>query len=179
MQSRNTHRDSPVRALITANHQILAQGRELLRQIDDELYTSLAPPLFEYGVGSHFRHCLDSYRCFFAGLTAGRIDYDQRERDELIARHRDCALARLEDTITQLQRLSSFDTSSPLQARQDSPHWSSTSLARELQFLLSHTVHHYALIALMLRVQGFAPGAEFGVAPSTLEYWKEEAGCVQ
>lgn len=179
MQSRNAHSDSPVRSLITASCQILAQGRELLRQIDDELYTSLVPPLFEYGVGSHFRHCLDSYRCFFAGLTAGRIDYDRRERDELIARHRDCAIASLEGMITQLQRLSLSDHSVQLWARQDSPHWSSTSLERELQFLLSHTVHHYALIALMLRVQGFAPAAEFGIAPSTLEYWKEGAGCVQ
>ncbi|MFN7947702.1 MAG: DinB family protein [Blastocatellia bacterium] len=179
MQSRNTHRDAPVRSLITANCQILAQGRDLLRQIDDQLYTSLVPPLFEYGVGSHFRHCLDSYRCFFAGLTTGRIDYDRRERDELIAHHRDCAIARLEDTITQLQHLPLSDYSAQLETRQDSPHWGRTSLERELQFLLSHTVHHYALIALMLRAQGFAPAAEFGVAPSTLEYWKEEAGCVQ
>ncbi len=179
MQSRNAHRASPVRSLITANCQTLAQGRELLRQIDDQLYTSLAPPLFESGVGGHFRHCLDSYRCFFAGLADGRIDYDRRERDELIARHRDCALARLEVTITQLQRLPWSDQPSPLWARQDSRHWGHTSLERELQFLLSHTVHHYALMALMLRVQGFAPAAEFGVAPSTLAYREAEAGCVR
>jgi hypothetical protein len=33
-------------------------------------------------------------------------------------------------------------------------------------------VHHYALIALILRLQGFNPAAEFGVAPSTLQHWQ-------
>jgi hypothetical protein len=63
--------------------------------------------------------------------------------------------------------------------RQDAACWGRSSAERELQFLLSHTVHHYALIALMLRTQGYEPGAEFGVAPSTLAYWKEAAACVQ
>jgi hypothetical protein len=74
-----------------------------------------------------------------------------------------------------------------LQARQDSPHWAVTSLERELQFLLSHTVHHFALVALLLRAQGFEVSADFGVAPSTLAYWqpqstqplKTEAACVR
>jgi hypothetical protein len=48
--------------------------------------------------------------------------------------------------------------------------WSGTSVGRELQFLVSHTVHHYAVIAAMLRPQGVEPGADFGVAPSTLVY---------
>jgi hypothetical protein len=39
-----------------------------------------------------------------------------------------------------------------------------------LQFLLSHTVHHFALMALILRAQGADPGDDFGVAPSTLEH---------
>ena len=46
--------------------------------------------------------------------------------------------------------------------------WSRSSLLRELQFALSHTVHHYAIIARQLRERGAEPGADFGVAPSTL-----------
>src|SRR5262245_51244700 len=53
--------------------------------------------------------------------------------------------------------------------------WSISSLKRELQFLLSHTTHHYALIALALRSRGFEPGSEFGVAPSTLRHWRKTA----
>ncbi len=45
-----------------------------------------------------------------------------------------------------------------------------SSLGRELQFLVSHTVHHYALIAIASRMQGIWPKESFGVAPSTLKY---------
>jgi hypothetical protein len=55
------------------------------------------------------------------------------------------------------------------------PYWTRSSIARELQSLLSHTVHHYALIAIALRLQGIEPSAEFGVAPSTLEHWRKTA----
>ena len=47
---------------------------------------------------------------------------------------------------------------------------SPSTIERELKFLVSHTVHHYAIIALQLRHQGVEPGPEFGVAPSTLRY---------
>ena len=56
-----------------------------------------------------------------------------------------------------------------LSVKQDSPYWGASSLSRELQFLLSHLVHHQALVAVMLRVYGFVPTEEFGVAPATLE----------
>jgi hypothetical protein len=62
-----------------------------------------------------------------------------------------------------------------LAVKQDSVVWSYSSIGRELQFLLSHTIHHYALIALALRLQGYEPSAEFGVAPSTLQYWRKAA----
>ncbi len=172
--------DLPARALIGQNSQVLRQGLALLDQIDDRLYVGVSKPLFNYGVGSHFRHSLDSYQCFLSGVKTGRIDYDQRERDALIESNRVRARARIELTIEQLERETLTDSSSELQSRQDSPHWTASSVQRELQFLLSHTIHHYALIALMLRVQGFSPATGFGVAPSTLEYWqKEDELCVQ
>jgi hypothetical protein len=52
-------------------------------------------------------------------------------------------------------------------------HWNRTTLKRELRFLVSHTIHHYALIAVILKLQGFDCGPDFGVAPSTIEYWKQ------
>jgi hypothetical protein len=50
---------------------------------------------------------------------------------------------------------------------------SASTALRELQFLVSHTVHHYAVIALILRARGLEPGPDFGVAPSTLKYEQE------
>ena len=54
-----------------------------------------------------------------------------------------------------------------------------TSVLRELEFLLSHTIHHYALVAVMARIQGCEPGPTFGVAPSTLKYQQAQAVCAR
>ena len=44
-----------------------------------------------------------------------------------------------------------------------------STLSRELQFLVSHTVHHDALIAAAARALGVATEPDFGIAPSTLK----------
>jgi len=163
----------PVNALIAANLAVLDQGAQLLARLDDAAYTRVVARLFDYSVASHLRHCLDSYTSFLQGVESGMIDYDRRARDARIERDRHHAQSRIAATITALEELNHDLSATTFQARQDSPHWAVTSLERELQFLLSHTVHHYALAALILRTQGIEPGREFGVAPSTLAYWRQ------
>ena len=48
----------------------------------------------------------------------------------------------------------------------------SSTVGRELQYLLDHTIHHYAIIAIILKAQSITVPEEFGVAPSTLKYWE-------
>ncbi|MCI0485885.1 MAG: hypothetical protein L0229_04710 [Blastocatellia bacterium] len=169
---------------------MLKQGLELLDGLPGDLYAAVNPPLFDYGVGAHFRHCLDSYTCFLKGIESGRINYDLRERDERVERDRSFAIAKIEATIDRLHHLPATEASVPLVVKMESavreksllgkkslcdgeqPLWAHSSLARELQFLMSHTVHHYAIVAVLLRFQGFEPGKGFGVAPSTLEHWR-------
>jgi hypothetical protein len=45
-----------------------------------------------------------------------------------------------------------------------------STVTRELQVLSSHTVHHFALIALTLRAHGVQIEPDFGTTPSTLRY---------
>ena len=42
-----------------------------------------------------------------------------------------------------------------------------TSLARELVFALQHTIHHQAIIAVLLQQVGVQTPARFGYAPAT------------
>ena len=42
-----------------------------------------------------------------------------------------------------------------------------TSLAREVLFALQHTIHHQAIIALLLHHDGVATPSRFGYAPAT------------
>ena len=170
------------RALIDQNLQLLEQARVLLDQIDEDRYRGpRGDDGHEAGVGPHLRHCIDFYRCFLRDLEAGRIDYDRRERQPDLEERREAALAAIGQLEAGLARVSDADRE--LEVRVDaapgeSPEeaWSRSSLARELRFLVSHTVHHYALIAQRLRAGGYDPGRSFGVAPSTLQFWSGRDG---
>jgi uncharacterized damage-inducible protein DinB len=155
----------------------LRDGRELLEDLSDETYGRALPPIFNHGIGSHVRHILDFYSAFFLGLENGRIDYDRRERDRQVEKIRLSAMAKVDDLSESLRRLQPADLALPLLVRLedtavDEPIWSQSTGLRELQFLQSHTVHHYALIALMLRLQGVVVNEAFGVASSTLKQWR-------
>jgi len=165
--------------LINDNIHVLEQGMELIERLDDRLYTRVNRPFSTHGIGSHFRHCIDFYHSFLTAVGTGKINYDDRVRDEWVESRRLFATSKLRAMIEGLQRLSLTDNQGEVQVILEGSSWSRSSVKRELQFLLSHTIHHYALIALALRLQGFDPGEEFGVAPSTLEYWRQSARGVQ
>ncbi|MEM8962703.1 MAG: DinB family protein [Acidobacteriota bacterium] len=165
------------------NIAVLAQARDLLAQLDP---AHLEPSGSTSGVGAHLRHCFDAYRCFLRGLDAdGLIDYDARERDVEVERDPNIALARVDELVCALDALSVDAANQPVRVRHDAAAWehadpwSQSTVARELQFLLSHTIHHYALIAHLLAVRGVEVDATFGVAPSTLEYRSAVATCAQ
>lgn len=162
--------------MITAqNIYFIEQGRDLVRRLDDQLYCHSAEG--QSGVGAHLRHVIDCFRCFQQGLESGQVDYDARQRNAHIEKDRAVADRAMTEIIACLQGLAQGDAGRSVRVKVDtaawddpSLHWTVSSVGRELQFLLSHTVHHYALIGLLLRQQGFDPGTEFGVAPSTLEF---------
>jgi uncharacterized damage-inducible protein DinB len=164
--------------LLDDNVEAIKQGIDLIARLDDRLYTRPVRELSLSGVGAHFRHCLDFYQGFLSGVESGRINYDRRARDERIEKSRLFAIAKLRAITIDLGRVSAIENGrvfeTLLEGKSDSD-WSASSLKRELQFLLSHTIHHYALIAVALRLQGFEPGDEFGVAPSTLRHWRKTA----
>ena len=157
----------------------LEQGVDLLRALEDQAYTIAQPPYHESSIGDHLRHCLEHYTSFLDGLDAGTIDYDARARDVRIATSRLVATQTIRDLIERLQAVPRDDK--PLLVKMDSDKeaesaapWSPSSVKRELQYLLAHTIHHYALIAVLLRLHGHEPDSDFGVAPSTLQYRKRQ-----
>lgn len=158
-----------------ANIHLLEQCHDLLGRIGDHLYSHAPHGVAKSAAGGHVRHCLDFYNCFLNGLTTGRIDYDARVRNELVERDRKLAMAQIQAMIERLRQMPVTDDRIAVQVKMESETaWTCSSIGRELQFLLSHTVHHFALIAMLLRLGGFEPAADFGVAPSTLRYWERK-----
>jgi uncharacterized damage-inducible protein DinB len=168
-------------SVVVANLRLLEQGRELIAALPDSAFARAS----ERGkpVGPHFRHVFEHYSCFLDGLDAGRIDYDARAREGALETDRGAALGRIRELAAGLAAIDGADLDRPTLARLESglggeeEQWSRTTLRRELHFLLSHTVHHYALIGLLLAQRGIAVGSEFGVAPSTLKYWQSQTPC--
>lgn len=154
---------------------VLGQAVELLAAIDDTTYATGGAATGGSPVGVHFRHVFDHYHAFLAGLPSDAIDYDARQRQVPLETDRLLALATARGLITDLGRLPPELGARPVRVtlrsvagHEETPDWSASSVKRELQFLVSHTVHHYALIKELLRRDGVAAAEEFGIAPSTL-----------
>lgn len=159
--------------IMTDTLHILEQSLSLLHRLDDAAYTRTMPPIFQSGIGTHLRHCLDFYGAFLRGIRDGRIDYDKRERNTVIEQNREAAIVAIETTIRQMTSLNFINEEMPVLVRledasADESSWCQSTIGRELQALKSHTIHHYALIAVMVKLQGITVSADFGVSTSTL-----------
>lgn len=170
-------------SILTALIEVLEQERSLLSQLDPAVYTAPGTGAFRSSIGAHIRHNLDHFTSFFVGLPEGRIDYEKRRRDDGIARSPEHALADIDQHIAALEALMQDAPERFLQVREESepvaeggPRWLDSSVGRELQFLLGHTVHHHAIIALLVAQQGMDLPASFGVAPSTQRHERRQAG---
>ncbi|MEW5976002.1 MAG: DinB family protein [Acidobacteriota bacterium] len=173
-------------SLIQQNLEILAQGLQVLNRLSDTEYPEIRHPFSQYGIGSHLRHCLDFYLAFLNGVEIGWIDYDERRQNREIETGRQAAIACLQWVMHKLESLSGLQDQALLMVRledtagEHEPRaWSRSSVLRELQSLISHTVHHFALMAVMLQLNGLATPPEFGVAPSTLKRWRSVELCAR
>ena len=153
----------------------------MLARLTPEQFCYTHQPLFESSLGKHLRHILDHYLSFKRDYASGLIDYDQRLRDSELETNLDHAQAVIAQIIDFLEGLTIARAEQPLEVLMCSdvalPTGSITvsSLGRELQFLHGHCVHHYALMAALLRLQGIEIDNAFGVAPSTLIYQQNNA----
>ncbi len=169
--SEKSHRrseKSPDQQLIDSNIQGLEEGAELIRLLQKDQYTQGFKPAFQSTIGAHFRHVLEHYRCFSTQIVGGTFCYDKRERDQLLECDSGYALRTIDELIESLSVLANpnvgveFFIEDEQASRQIQ-----TNLNRELLFLQSHTVHHYAIIGAMTRAFGNQPDEDFGVAIAT------------
>jgi uncharacterized damage-inducible protein DinB len=160
---------------------ILAQGEDLLRALTVETYTERVPVVFNGCIGGHYRHCLDHFTSLMRGLDADAVDYDHRERDIRIESQPDFALNLTREMRSRLEQLPLSVLDMRVAARcevsyahGDSPVTHST-VGRELVYCIAHAIHHFALISVMARLMDAKLPEHFGVAPSTLRYWRQAA----
>lgn len=123
-------------------------------------------------IGSHVRHCLDHVEALERALVRGVCCYDDRVRGTSVEDDPAIACARLKACQGRLGALDPEFLQTPLtlSARitvDGVAVRALTTVAREVTFLISHTIHHAALIAVLLEDLGHERPARFGLAPST------------
>jgi uncharacterized damage-inducible protein DinB len=169
--------------MISPLTQLLRQLASVIQRLDDRQYTQKPVGVIESSVGGHVRHCLDHVRALLAAVESGHLDYDHRERDTPIESLRPCAIAAIDDMIQALDSLPRFVITRPLSVSvsmsSDQPPVSVlSSVGRELAYVLSHTIHHNAIVNAMVKTLGAWVPERFGYAPSTIRNL-ESSKCVR
>jgi hypothetical protein len=168
--------DSRNTELVEINLAWLRQVLDLVGHLDDAAFACAPAALPGHRVGSHLRHILEFYDCFLDGVRTMRIDYDARNRDRAVEHNRSLAEARIRLLMARLGNNLRVREDCVLVVRmEDAPEnsfdpWLHTTVCRELQALSSHTIHHFALIAVTLTAHGVPVDPEFGMSPSTLRF---------
>jgi hypothetical protein len=177
MQLEKKNPPSRLEALIGINVRWLRQVSRLLDRVDDAAYATSPRGLAPHRVGAHLRHVLEFYQCFVEGAEASHIDYDARRRDQAVEHSRAAAAEAVWSIIRALETSRDLRQERIIWVRMEDAEnnavregFMDSSISRELQALSSHTVHHFALIAMTLRMHGVEMDADFGMAPSTLRY---------
>ncbi|HXW08317.1 MAG TPA: DinB family protein [Vicinamibacterales bacterium] len=151
---------------------LLRQLAGVLEGLADSSYRAEQARGVSGSIGSHVRHCLDHVDALLTGLPAGRVDYDARRRGTTVESSRAAAIAETIRLCRALDGIRGQDLDQPLVLAgaldTNGPQMSArSSVGRELAFVVSHTIHHLAVIALLLRELGIAVPPRFGYAPST------------
>ena len=108
----------------------------------------------------------------------GDLNYDHRERGTDIETNRSASIELLRDLEIQIRNIGEIAVANPLNistmidSAQD-PIMCPTSIGRELSFVISHTIHHNAVIGTMARTVGATLPEKFGYAPSTIAFQKQ------
>ena len=123
-------------------------------------------------IGAHVRHCLDHAWALERGIAIGEICYDRRERDTVVERDPELAVSRLRRARVRLGGISDELLDRPLtlvaQTHADGRSIRvRTTAGRELAFVISHTIHHSAVIAILLEQADEIVPLRFGLAPTT------------
>ena len=193
------HSSLEFKHVIRGNIEAIHQGIDLISALSDEQYVHIASPYVSSSIGAHFRHVVDMYSALMTSDSEQQVsdivDYDVRRRGALIEKRRDIAieeLRSLEDWITQLtnnaseasnvgdaivkQKQQSISLKSEVTLSDSCSVIVETSLIRELIFVGSHAVHHYALINVIAKLQGVTLSGSLGIAPATATFLREQDG---
>ena len=177
-----------IRRVIQGNIEAMDQGICLLNNLTDEQYVDVPHEYVSSSIGQHFRHILDLYQavlqptrlCGLQGSQTPLLNYDHRRRGASVETCRTTAIDEMNAIKRQLKRRASEPdraVSVKTEVCLDNARSVAldSTLARELAFASCHATHHYALAAVIARLQGAEPDSAIGLAPATASHIRNGA----
>jgi uncharacterized damage-inducible protein DinB len=164
----------PMKQLTDSANHTLKQLKGFLSQIEEREYVQHLPILFESTIGMHVRHIIEFYQCLVKGILQGEMDYDARERSLLQETNIQYAQACIDNLLIDLTLIQENNDIVLLTEQNQTAHKLSiqSNVARELSYVIEHTIHHFAIIKMgcMVAFPHIQFHNDFGVAYSTIKY---------
>jgi uncharacterized damage-inducible protein DinB len=147
----------------------------LADQIDvlgDEDYRARPAGRLSGSVGGHVRHCLDHVDALVRAAATGELNYEARTRGTPVEHSPAAALDEIDRLEHALRHLpgAALDRSINVRLLVDEEGTevaTPSTLARELAYVISHTIHHCAVMALLMGSLNVRVASRFGYAPGT------------
>jgi hypothetical protein len=157
---------------VAAVRRLLDEMEALLIGMDPETYCGRFAPGVSGSIGEHVRHCLDHVSALLTADPAATLSYDRRHRGTAVETEPSSAIRQIVECRRVLDTWGGRSLDEPIRVSslidasgETVTGWS--TLGRELAFVMSHTIHHQALIAVLLAIRGHGVPHRFGYAPST------------
>jgi DinB superfamily len=163
--------DGDATRLLQFNRDLLEQGLRLV-----ETFERPGAPPFAEPAGAHLRHVIEHDEALLLRPARAPVDYDNRPRDRDLERCTLRARARLRRLQARLAGWQAVDLDQPVVVltrcgvHGEFELSTVSSVGRELMFIASHTVHHFALLKVACEPLGVCFDLHFGKAPATLRH---------
>ncbi len=167
--------------MLDSQLEIVQQAKQFLLNISPEDYSSVMAPHLVGSAGTHMRHILDHYQALMHGYEIGLVDYNKRNRFSTVESDPSEALKQWEKveewlvTVCAQPGETVIDILSETSIQHTEYAQVPSTLARELVFVSSHAIHHFSLLAVLRSLQGKPAPNNFGIAPATATFLRQQA----
>jgi uncharacterized damage-inducible protein DinB len=151
---------------------VLDQLASVIAAVPAEVYRARFASAVTGSIGEHVRHCLDHVSALLNSTPAASLSYDSRKRGTSVETDPMVAVRQVSVLRSALTAWPARSIDEPIAVSAQLTAggrvlttWS--TLARELAFVTTHTIHHQAIIGVLMATHGLVVPERFGHAPST------------
>lgn len=163
--------------LLNSTRIALKQITTILTLLASQLQEKQEQLFIEQRIGAHIRHVHDHFRSLFIGLESGIVDYNLRNRESSEELYLQTCLTEHDKVFAKLNAVDNLvgkiEIISEINCHTTENLQMTSSIERELLYLINHTIHHAAIIKHIMDLGGVTCPHEIGLAPGTATYYRQ------